>query len=118
MISNEEVFDEEILYKPTDFATDAKDYASFFKEDTKKLVNNKIFFFKESPKISTYIFAICAGPYGFHQRNEEGFPNMRIYARRSLVASVSFDEMFTVTQAGMNFYMIFFGKPYPFFKYD
>ncbi len=43
---------------------------------------------------------------------------MRIYARASLIKDCDFDEMFTVTQAGMKFYHDLFGKPYPFHKYD
>ena len=69
-----------------------------------KLLNTKLFFFSESPKISTYLYAIVAGPYSFHQRNDEGFPHMRIYARRSVLESVNHDEMFTVTQEGIKFY--------------
>jgi aminopeptidase N len=43
---------------------------------------------------------------------------MRIYARKSLIGDVSYDEMFNVTQAGIKFYQVFFGHPYPFHKYD
>ena len=43
---------------------------------------------------------------------------MRLYARRSLVADVNKEEMFNVTEAGMTFYKDFFGKEYPFRKYD
>jgi len=96
VISNEDEH-EAALFGATDISTEMKDYATFFNEDTNKLSNSKVFIFKESPRISPYIYAICAGPYGFHQRNEEGFPNMRIYARRSLLDSVSYDEMFIVT---------------------
>lgn len=43
---------------------------------------------------------------------------MRIYARASLVSDVNHVEMFKVTEAGMVFYRDFFGKAYPFRKYD
>jgi len=43
---------------------------------------------------------------------------MKIYARKSLIAELDFSEMFTVTQAGIKFYSVFFGSPYPFNKYD
>ena len=43
---------------------------------------------------------------------------MRIYARQSLVADVDHDWMFTVTQCGIEFYQEFFGRAYPFRKYD
>lgn len=43
---------------------------------------------------------------------------MRIYARQSLVSDVNHEHMFDVTEDGMTFYKDFFGKPYPFRKYD
>lgn len=75
-------------------------------------------FFDLSYKISTYIYAIVAGPFGYHERVKEGFPNMRIYARKTIVQDVNHEEMFNVTESGMEFYKDFFGEPYPFRKYD
>ena len=43
---------------------------------------------------------------------------MRIYARASIIGDCNFDEMFTVTKAGMRFYKDYFGQRYPFRKYD
>jgi aminopeptidase N len=43
---------------------------------------------------------------------------MRIYARKSIIKELNFDEMFSVTQAGIKFYSVFFGAQYPFNKYD
>ena len=74
--------------------------------------------FKESYKISPYLYAICAGAYQYHEKNTEGLPPMRIYARKSLIKDFNFDEMFSVTQAGIKFYSVFFGAVYPFNKYD
>ena len=74
--------------------------------------------FKESDRYSTYLFAIIAGPFDYHERNTPGMPPMRIYARKTLIESVNYDEMFTVTQNGMTFYKDFFGIAYPFGKYD
>ena len=64
--------------------------------------------------------AIVAGPFDSHERNTEGLPPMRVYARKTVFAdlSLSSEEMFNVTQAGMNFYKEFFGIAYPFRKYD
>ena len=59
-----------------------------------------------------------AGPFAYHERQTEGFPLMRIYARQTLLNDVNHKEMFNVTEAGMEFYKDFFGKPYPFRKYD
>lgn len=64
--------------------------------------------------------AIVAGPFDYHERNTPGMPPMRIYARKTVfeALSLSHDEMFNVTQAGIRFYEDFFGYPYPFRKYD
>ena len=72
----------------------------------------------ESFRISTYLYAIVAGPFGYHERQTEGMPRMRIYARQSLVADVNHEEMFTVTESGFTLYNEFFGQTYPFRKYD
>lgn len=58
------------------------------------------------------------GPYEYYERNDEGFPNMRIYMRKTLKEDFKSDEMFNVTQAGIKYYKDFFGKAYPFKKYD
>jgi len=71
--------------------------------------DKKPVFFNESFRISTYIYAIVAGPYGYHERQKDGFPLMRIYARQSLVSDVNHEEMFNVTESGMTFYQEFFG---------
>lgn len=73
---------------------------------------------KESYRISTYLYAIVAGGYDHKEMIVEGKPPMRIYARRSLMAHVNFDEMFLVTQCGIDFYEELFGQKYPFNKYD
>lgn len=76
----------------------------------------KVIAFPQSDKISTYLFAICAGPYKYLERNDPGFPPMRVYYRRCI--DYDFNEMIDVTQAGMKFYEDYFGIAYPFKKYD
>lgn len=118
MISNVTPVDED-LFGDKQRAGEFGEIGTIFGEDVEnKLLNTKLFFFSESAKISTYLYAIVAGPYSFHQRNDEGFPKMRIYARKTVLESVNHDEMFTVTQEGIKFYEEFFGQAYPFDKYD
>ena len=75
--------------------------------------------FQQSFKISTYLYAIVAGPFGFHERAAvDGSPRMRIYARQSLLGDVRHEDMFTATQCGIDFYEKYFGRAYPFRKYD
>ena len=78
----------------------------------------KFFNFNTSSKISTYLYAIVAGPYGYFESNVEGMPPMRIYARKSLMDDVKHEEMFLATQTGIKFYTDLMGCPYPFTKYD
>ena len=74
--------------------------------------------FPLSFKISPYLYAFVAGPFGFFERKTEGMPVMRIYARESLVKDIRHEEMFTATEVGISFYSEFFGRAYPFRKYD
>ena len=59
------------------------------------------FWFKESPKISTYLYAIVAGPFDYFENIKEGLPPMRIYARKSLKKDINHEDMFNVTQIGI-----------------
>ena len=83
-----------------------------------KIEAARSFVFPESFKISTYLYAIAAGAYGFFERKTEGLPTMRIYARQTLMEEVNHELMFNVTESGMWFYNDFFQTPYPFRKYD
>ena len=80
--------------------------------------NSKVFWFDKSAKIATYLYAIVAGPYGYFEKNVEGMPPMRIYARKSVMDDVEHEEMFLATQTGIKFYTDLFGCGYPFKKYD
>lgn len=80
--------------------------------------NPQVFNFNESARISTYLYVIVAGPYGYFESIVEGMPPMRIYARKSVMSDVNHEEMFLATQTGIKFYTDLFGCPYPFNKYD
>ena len=75
------------------------------------------FCFKTTPRISSYLYAIVVGPYDYIEHIEDGFPPMRIYARKTLMP-IDGTEMFRVTRVGMKAYKEFFGREYPFGKYD
>ena len=95
-----------------------KESTALFGIDLSTFGELKVIPFRESYKISTYLYAVCAGAYQYHEKNTEGYPPMRIYARNSLIGELNFDEMFAITQAGIKFYSVFFGAEYPFNKYD
>ena len=76
------------------------------------------FCFKTTPRISPYIYAIVAGPFDYFEELMEGYPPMRIYARKTLKKEINHVEMFKVTKCGIKFYEELFGRKYPFGKYD
>ncbi|WP_028047135.1 aminopeptidase N [Cellulomonas sp. URHE0023] len=78
--------------------------------------------FETTPRISSYITAIIAGPYhGEHQEltSSDGrtIP-LGVYCRGSLAEHLDTDNILDVTRRGFEFYESTFGVPYPFAKYD
>ncbi len=73
--------------------------------------------FAATPELSTYLFAVVAGPYyGVHRAH--GGLDLGLYCRESLVAHLDPDEIFTITGQGIDFFVTEFDYPYPFAKYD
>ncbi len=74
--------------------------------------------FEESPPISTYIYALGAGPY-FSFQNESGYKvPMRILCRKSKVKNADVKERFRLIETAINFFEEFYSCPFPFKKYD
>jgi aminopeptidase N len=73
--------------------------------------------FEQTPRMSTYITALVAGPYASVHDEHDGIP-LGIYCRRSLVQHLDPEDLFTVTKQGFDFYHRVFGYRYPFGKYD
>ena len=73
--------------------------------------------FAETPRMSTYITALVAGPYASVHDEHDGIP-LGIYCRRSLQQHLDPDDLFTVTKQGFDYYHRVFGYRYPFGKYD
>ena len=73
--------------------------------------------FARTKAFSTYLFALIAGPYQVFRGQWEEIP-LAFYARRSLAPHVDQDELFQVTEQGLEFFGRFFDYPYPFEKYD
>jgi aminopeptidase N len=77
--------------------------------------------FCQTKKISTYFFAFVVGPYIFERNKLPGAENytpMRIFARKSMMKYVNYEEFFRLSMAGIDYYKDFFGCDYPFSKYD
>lgn len=77
--------------------------------------------FTTTPRISTYITALIAGPYHHvhdtHKGAEKEIP-LGIYCRKSLAPHLDADQLFMVTKQGFDFFEKEFGLAYPFVKYD
>ena len=73
--------------------------------------------FVETPRMSTYITALIAGPYYSVHDHHDGI-DLGIYCRASLSQHLDPDDLFTVTKQGFDFYHRVFDYRYPFGKYD
>jgi aminopeptidase N len=77
--------------------------------------------FTTTPRISTYITALIAGPYHHvhdtHAGAEKTIP-LGLYCRKSLAPHLDAEQIFTVTKQGFDFFEKEFGLAYPFDKYD
>lgn len=83
---------------------------------------SKTWSFKPTPRISSYITAIIAGPYDkvtSSLTNSEGREvALGVFARKSLMPYLDAEEIFTLTRQGFEFFEEQFKTPYPFEKYD
>jgi aminopeptidase N len=73
--------------------------------------------FVETPRMSTYITALVAGPYASVHDSHDGI-ELGIYCRASLIQHLDPDDLFTVTKQGFDFFHRVFDYRYPFGKYD
>ena len=82
--------------------------------------DSKLWSFSATPRISTYITALLAGPY-YHVHDEyvgkKSVP-LGIYCRKSLASSLDPQEIFQTTKEGFAYFEEIFGLAYPFEKYD
>ena len=77
--------------------------------------------FPATPRMSTYITALVAGPY--HVVRDEyvgphGTYPLGVFCRASLAPYLDADEVLTVTKQGFELFEKQFATPYPFSKYD
>ncbi|QTJ64939.1 aminopeptidase N [Rhodococcus sp. ZPP] len=77
--------------------------------------------FRTTPKMSTYLVALIAGPYAEWTdtySDEHGAIPLGIFCRTSLAEHMDAERLFTETKQGFEFYHRNFGTPYAFGKYD
>ena len=73
--------------------------------------------FAPTPRMSTYITALIAGPYHHVHDHHDGI-DLGLYCRASLAQHLDAEELFTVTRQGLDFFHQIFNYRYPFGKYD
>ncbi|MFF8655858.1 aminopeptidase N [Streptomyces huasconensis] len=81
-----------------------------------------VWVFEPTPRISTYITALIAGPYHAVHSSYEGPDGqsvpLGIYCRPSLAEYLDADAIFEVTRQGFDWFQEKFDYAYPFAKYD
>ncbi|HZA09607.1 aminopeptidase N [Mycobacterium sp.] len=83
--------------------------------------NAKVHTFATTPRMSTYLVALVAGPYArWHDTytDKHGEIPLGLYCRTSLAQHMDAERLFTQTKQGFGFYHKNFGTPYVFGKYD
>jgi aminopeptidase N len=103
---------------PVNATWEGDDVVYTFRDTSQSLALNE---FRCTPRISPYLYAICAGPYEQFTKAESrsGVP-LGVFCRRSYVKYLEtiLDNLFEWTDKGLIFYGDFFGVPYAFSKYD
>ncbi|MFF7411237.1 aminopeptidase N [Streptomyces lydicus] len=83
--------------------------------------SGNIWRFEPTPRISTYITALIAGPYhsvhSTYEKDGRTVP-LGIYCRPSLAEHLDADAIFEVTRQGFDWFQEKFDYAYPFAKYD
>ncbi|WP_422751440.1 aminopeptidase N [Micromonospora sp. WMMD1219] len=73
--------------------------------------------FTVSERMSTYITALCAGPYHEVRRTHDGI-DMGYFCRASMAPHMDADDLHLITTQGFDFFQEKFGVRYPLPKYD
>ncbi|WP_326546045.1 aminopeptidase N [Mycolicibacterium sp. ND9-15] len=77
--------------------------------------------FAATPRMSTYLVALIAGPYARWDdvySDDHGDIPLGLFCRTSLAEHMDSERLFTETKQGFGFYHNNFGVPYAFGKYD
>ncbi|HME17981.1 MAG TPA: aminopeptidase N [Mycobacterium sp.] len=84
-------------------------------------VDGGVHMFATTPRMSTYLVALVAGPYARWDdsySDEHGEIPLGIFCRATLAEFMDAERLFTQTKQGFSFYHKNFGVPYAFGKYD
>ncbi|HLF70494.1 MAG TPA: M1 family aminopeptidase, partial [Actinomycetota bacterium] len=76
-----------------------------------------VWIFETTPKMSTYVTAVCAGPWHSVFDEHAGI-RLGLFCRQSLAEYLDPEEIFEITKAGFDFYNEEFDFPYVLDTYD
>jgi aminopeptidase N len=85
--------------------------------DAGAIEGTKTVHFGRSIRMSTYVTAVCAGPYHEVRKVHDGI-DMGVYCRQSMKQYLDEDDIFLITEQGFDFFHEQFGVRYPMDKYD
>ncbi len=77
----------------------------------------KVVHFATSARMSTYVTALCAGPYHEVRQAHDGI-DLGLFVRDSMKQYLDSDDLFLITRQGFDFFHEQFGVRYPLPKYD
>ena len=60
--------------------------------------------FEQTPKISSYLYAICAGPFTQFEDYDPMYPPQRVLVRASLVDNLRHELIFGITKTTLDYY--------------
>jgi aminopeptidase N len=78
---------------------------------------NQTVHFETSARMSTYVTALCAGPFHEVRRVHDGI-DLGYFCRASMAPYLDVDDLHEITTQGFDFYHAQFGVRYPLPKYD
>lgn len=96
---------------------EAKYEETMAQKKTRKKIKATTWAFAPTAPISTYLYAMVAGPFVVWQDQYKEVP-LRLFARKSLARYVHHQEWFDITKQGFDFFEKYFDVSYPFGKYD
>ena len=73
--------------------------------------------FEPSVRMSTYLAAVCAGPFHEVRREHDGI-DLGYFCRASMAGHLDADDLHEITTQGFDFFHRAFGVRYPLSKYD
>jgi aminopeptidase N len=114
-------FDQPDLKAAFDITVRAPEHWQVISNGATALVDDGVHTFATTPRMSTYLVALIAGPYARWDdvyTDEHGEIPLGIFCRASLGEFMDAERLFTETKQGFGFYHNNFGTPYAFGKYD